>query len=65
MADRPDADREVGTNKPALRLHVPEPKFRPGDTVDFSHIGVTEAGKQPRPDLPGDPTAGGSAPDLP
>ena len=50
MADRPDADREAGTNKPALRLHVPEPKFRPGDTVDFSHIGVTEAGKQPRPD---------------
>ena len=50
MADRPDADREAGTNKPALRLHVPEPKFRPGDTVDFRHIGVTEAGKQPRPD---------------
>ncbi len=45
MADRPE-----GHNKPKLSLHVPEPKFRPGDTVDFSHIGVTEPGQQPRPD---------------
>lgn len=50
MADRPDADSEAGANKPALRLHVPEPKFRPGDTVDFSHVPISEAGKQPRPD---------------
>lgn len=50
MADRPDADREAGVNKPTLRLHVPEPKFRPGDTVDFSHIQVSEPGAQPRPD---------------
>ncbi|RXZ66289.1 3-methyl-2-oxobutanoate dehydrogenase (2-methylpropanoyl-transferring) subunit alpha [Pelagerythrobacter rhizovicinus] len=50
MADRPDADREAGANKPTLRLHVPEPKFRPGDTVDFSHIQVSEPGAQPRPD---------------
>ncbi|WP_374405790.1 3-methyl-2-oxobutanoate dehydrogenase (2-methylpropanoyl-transferring) subunit alpha [Pelagerythrobacter sp.] len=50
MADRPDGSDTAGTNKPALKLHVPEPKFRPGDTVDFSHIGVTEPGKQPRPD---------------
>ena len=37
-------------NRPRLSLHVPEPKFRPGDTVDFSHIPVPQAGAQPRPD---------------
>ena len=31
-------------NLPPLSLHVPEPNFRPGDAVDFSHIGVTEPG---------------------
>src|SRR3569623_572371 len=40
----------VGCNRPRLALHVPEPKFRPGDTVDFSYIEVPEAGAQPRPD---------------
>ncbi|GIX18552.1 MAG: hypothetical protein KatS3mg120_0228 [Erythrobacter sp.] len=25
-------------NRPALALHVPEPKYRPGDKVDFSHL---------------------------
>jgi len=40
----------VGYNRPRLALHVPEPKFRPGDKVDFSHILVPEAGAQPRPD---------------
>ncbi len=39
-----------GYNRPRLALHVPEPKFRPGDTVDFSHIAVSEPGAQPRPD---------------
>ncbi|MXO58694.1 3-methyl-2-oxobutanoate dehydrogenase (2-methylpropanoyl-transferring) subunit alpha [Altererythrobacter salegens] len=39
-----------GYNRPRLQLHVPEPKFRPGDTVDFSHIVVPEAGVQTRPD---------------
>jgi len=37
-------------NLPPLALHVPEPKFRPGDTVDYSHIKVPPAGAQPRPD---------------
>ncbi len=37
-------------NLPPLSLHIPEPYYRPGDTVDFSHIGVTEPGAQPRPD---------------
>ncbi|MCB2088143.1 MAG: 3-methyl-2-oxobutanoate dehydrogenase (2-methylpropanoyl-transferring) subunit alpha, partial [Sphingomonadaceae bacterium] len=39
-----------GSNKPALSLHVPEPNFRPGDEVDFSHLRISEAGQQPRPD---------------
>lgn len=47
MTDRQD---NAGRNSPRLSLHVPEPRFRPGDTVDFSHIAVTEAGAQPRPD---------------
>ncbi|MGB3738639.1 MAG: thiamine pyrophosphate-dependent enzyme, partial [Pontixanthobacter sp.] len=45
MADRPDR-----SNKPTLELHVPEPSYRPGDTVDFAHITVPEAGAQARPD---------------
>jgi 2-oxoisovalerate dehydrogenase E1 component alpha subunit len=40
----------AGYNRPRLALHVPEPSARPGDKVDFSHIAVTEAGAQPRPD---------------
>jgi len=40
----------AGYNRPRLALHVPEPKFRPGDTVDFAHIEVPAAGAQPRPD---------------
>ncbi|MCA0911049.1 3-methyl-2-oxobutanoate dehydrogenase (2-methylpropanoyl-transferring) subunit alpha [Qipengyuania gaetbuli] len=60
MADRPPAEGDrtaakAGDNRPALSLHVPEPKFRPGDTVDFSHIEVPEAGAQPRPDETTDP----------
>jgi 2-oxoisovalerate dehydrogenase E1 component alpha subunit len=39
-----------GRNIPPLALHVPEPKFRPGDPVDFSHIAVPPAGAQARPD---------------
>jgi len=50
MADRPDETAKQGSNKPTLSLHVPEPKFRPGDAVDFSHIDVTVPGAQPRPD---------------
>jgi len=50
MADRPKGAGMTGQNKPALTLHVPEPKYRPGDPVDFSHLNIPEAGKQPRPD---------------
>lgn len=38
------------TNLPPLSLHVPEPKFRPGDEVDFSDIVVPPAGATRRPD---------------
>ncbi|WP_066527935.1 thiamine pyrophosphate-dependent enzyme [Erythrobacter sp. CCH5-A1] len=37
-------------NRPALALHVPEPKYRPGDKADFSHIDIGAPGDQPRPD---------------
>jgi len=37
-------------NLPPLQLHVPEPRFRPGDQVDYSHLPITAAGVQPRPD---------------
>ena len=38
-------------NRPALALHVPEPKYRPGDTPDFSSINIPAAGTAPRPDV--------------
>ena len=37
-------------NMPRLSLHVPEPKFRPGDPVDFAEVEVPPAGAAPRPD---------------
>ncbi len=37
-------------NLPPLQLHVPEPRFRPGDQVDYSHLQVPPAGQQLRPD---------------
>lgn len=38
-------------NRPELSLHVPEPKYRPGDTPDFSTIEVPPAGSAPKPDI--------------
>jgi len=38
-------------NRPMLSLHVPEPKYRPGDAPDFSSIAVPAAGSAPRPDV--------------
>ncbi|MHA7818139.1 MAG: thiamine pyrophosphate-dependent enzyme [Erythrobacter sp.] len=57
MADPADPKSPSGDNRPALALHVPEPKSRPGDPVDFSELDIPEAGAQPRPDesaAPGD-----------
>ena len=38
------------SNLPPLALHVPEPKFRPGDTVDFADVEIPAAGAARRPD---------------
>ncbi|WP_238319307.1 3-methyl-2-oxobutanoate dehydrogenase (2-methylpropanoyl-transferring) subunit alpha [Parvularcula oceani] len=46
---RPEAMQD-GDYAP-LRLHVPEPKGRPGDAPDFSHIDFGEAGAVGRPAL--------------
>ncbi len=50
MGKGPNKADEVRGNKPKLSLHVPEPHYRPGDAVDFSHVEVTKAGDQFRPD---------------
>jgi 2-oxoisovalerate dehydrogenase E1 component alpha subunit len=39
-------------NSRALSLRIPEPRFRPGETPDFSNLAISEAGATPRP--PGD-----------
>ncbi|VVS98751.1 2-oxoisovalerate dehydrogenase subunit alpha [Sphingomonas sp. EC-HK361] len=38
------------TNLPPLALHVPEPKFRPGDAVDFVGVDVPAVDAARRPD---------------
>ncbi|MBB5698004.1 3-methyl-2-oxobutanoate dehydrogenase (2-methylpropanoyl-transferring) subunit alpha [Sphingomonas yantingensis] len=43
-------------NRPPLSLHVPEPRFRPGDAVDYAHVEVPAAGTARRPE-PGDAAA--------
>ena len=35
----------------ALSLHVPEPRARPGDPIDFTGLIVPAAGSAPRPDI--------------
>ena len=41
--------KNAKSNLPPLTLHVPEPRSRPGDPVDFSDVRIPQAGKQPRP----------------
>ncbi|MGX7952413.1 thiamine pyrophosphate-dependent enzyme [Tsuneonella sp. HG249] len=50
MAATANGRGAAGHNRPALKFHVPEPRYRPGDAVDFSHIKVSEPGAQSRPD---------------
>lgn len=50
MADNPASDGKPRGNLPPLSLHVPEPRYRPGDKVDFSHLDIPPAGRQARPD---------------
>ena len=47
---------DVPANRPPLSLHVPEPRFRPGDAVDYSHVEVPPAGAARRPE-PGEGAA--------
>ncbi len=49
------ASEHPRANLPPLRLHVPEPRFRPGDAVDFVGVEVPPAGAAPRPDSAADP----------
>ena len=37
-------------NLQPLSLYVPEPKFRPGDAVDFTSVRLPAAGETRRPD---------------
>ena len=50
MAEGPNTSEKTGSNKPGLSLHVPEPRFRPGDEADFGHIDIGAPGKLTRPD---------------
>ncbi|HMI17903.1 MAG TPA: 3-methyl-2-oxobutanoate dehydrogenase (2-methylpropanoyl-transferring) subunit alpha [Sphingomonas sp.] len=42
-------------NLPPLSLHVPEPKFRPGDAVDYADFDRGEAGAVTRPAIDAEP----------
>jgi len=50
MAGRPTQSGKPRGNLPELSLHVPEPRFRPGDKVDYSDLVIPPAGAQSRPD---------------
>lgn len=50
MAEEPRNPVRKRGNLPPLELHVPEPKHRPGDAVDYSDLVIPPAGAQPRPD---------------
>ena len=45
----PEENTEM--NKKSLQLHIPEPKCRPGDKVDFSDLKIPPAGKVSRPEI--------------
>jgi 2-oxoisovalerate dehydrogenase E1 component alpha subunit len=50
-----DKDKVKKPNRPELALHVPEPRFRPGDAPDFSSLEIPPAGSAPRPDVSATP----------
>jgi 2-oxoisovalerate dehydrogenase E1 component alpha subunit len=50
MTENGQEPNQAPANLPPLRLHVPEPHYRPGDQVDYSHLEIPPAGEQPRPD---------------
>jgi len=42
-------------NSRPLSLRIPEPRFRPGETADFTNLKIPEAGETPRPDVASEP----------
>ena len=50
MGKSPKSPTQPGGNMSPLALHVPEPKYRPGDKVDYADFAVPAAGAQHRPD---------------
>jgi len=42
-------------NSRPLSLRIPEPRFRPGETADFSNLTIPEAGETPRPEVDAHP----------
>ncbi|MBA3880737.1 MAG: 3-methyl-2-oxobutanoate dehydrogenase (2-methylpropanoyl-transferring) subunit alpha [Sphingobium sp.] len=51
------AGDHLRANLPPLTLHVPEPRFRPGDAVDFTEVAVPPAGTAPRPESDAHPSS--------
>ncbi len=51
------AGDHLRANLPPLTLHVPEPRFRPGDAVDFAEVAVPSAGAAPRPETDAHPSS--------
>jgi 2-oxoisovalerate dehydrogenase E1 component alpha subunit len=54
-ASQSDTRRRARGNLPPLELYVPEPRYRPGDVVDYSHLEIPDAGSHTRPDETCDP----------
>ena len=50
MAEGPVRSGKPRGNLPPLEFYVPEPRYRPGDVVDYSHLEIPEAGTARRPD---------------
>jgi 2-oxoisovalerate dehydrogenase E1 component alpha subunit len=50
MAGSPVRTGKPRGNLPPLELYVPEPRYRPGDIVDYSHLEIPPAGAVVRPD---------------
>lgn len=53
MGKRPAKSKpkaKAKANRPRLELHVPEPRYRPGDAVDYSWLELPGPGEAPRPD---------------
>lgn len=50
MGESPVRSGKPRGNLEPLALYVPEPRYRPGDKVDYSHLEIPKAGKLARPD---------------